>query len=120
MVASLFVSKFTHGGKLTMEIVLNASLAGGVAVGASASIICRPFGAMIAGFVVGCTTAFGYAYLQPCLRKCGFHDTAGVLYLFAMPGFVGGIISCIVASYGKNNFEGNYYNLFPKVGDRAD
>ena len=121
VIATIFVSKFTHGGKLNMEIVLNASLAGGVAVAACASYIHIPFGAMIAGFVVGCFSAFCYAYLTPFLRnKIGLHDSCGVLYLFALPGFFGGIISCIVASYGKENFGINYYTFFTNQDNRGD
>lgn len=82
-------------------MVLKASLAGGVVVGASASIIVLQYGAMIAGFVTGCFTAFGYAYLTPFLeKKLHIHDTAGVVNLFIIPGFAGGVISAIVASFG--------------------
>ena len=55
---------------------------------------------MVAGFVVGCASAFGYGYLTPLLKRIGLHDTAGVLNLFVIPGFAGGVISSIVASYG--------------------
>lgn len=47
-----------------MEIVLNASLAGGVAVGSSADIIVMPFGAMLTGFVAGVVSSLGFAYLS--------------------------------------------------------
>jgi ammonium transporter Rh len=63
VVASIFVGKFTHGGKLNMEIVLKASLAGGVAMGAPSSIIIAPYGAMLCGFITGLVVAFSYAYL---------------------------------------------------------
>jgi len=39
VIASIVVSKFVHGGKLNMEIVLNASLAGAVGIGSAADII---------------------------------------------------------------------------------
>lgn len=82
-----------------MEIILNASLAGGVAVGSSADIIVLPFGAMIAGFVTGTVSSLGFAYLSKYLqRKINLHDTCGILNLHAMPGLIGGIISAIVAS----------------------
>jgi ammonium transporter Rh len=54
----------TKEGKLEMEIVLNASLAGGVALGSSADIIVQPFGAMLVGFISGAISSFGFAYLS--------------------------------------------------------
>jgi ammonium transporter Rh len=39
VIAAIVISKLTHSGKLNMEIVLNAALAGGVAVGSAADII---------------------------------------------------------------------------------
>lgn len=84
-----------------MEIVLNASLAGGVAVGSAADIIVQPFGAMLAGFVTGVISSFGFAYLSKFLqRKISLHDTCGVLNLHGMPGLIGGFVSAIVASRG--------------------
>lgn len=50
-----------------MEIVLNSSIAGGVAVGASADIIASPYGAMLVGFVAGTISSFGYGYLSKFL-----------------------------------------------------
>ena len=67
MIASIIVSKLVYHGKLEMEIVLNASLAGGVALGASADIIVLPFGSMIVGFVAGTVSSFGFAYLSKFL-----------------------------------------------------
>lgn len=108
VVASIIVAKLTHGGKLEMEIVLNASIAGGVAVGSSADIIASPFGGMLIGFVSGAVSAFGYAYLSNFLReKINLHDTCGVHNLHGMPGVIGGLVSAIVASRGFDNFGEN-------------
>lgn len=88
-----------------MEIILNASLAGGVAIGSAADIIVMPFGAMLAGFVTGIVSGFGFAYLSGWLRKkINLHDTCGVLNLHGIPGIIGGIIAAIVASRGEGNF----------------
>lgn len=79
--------------------MLNATLAGGVAIGSSADILTRPWGAMLLGFVVGCISAFGYAKGNAFVRaKLGLHDTCGVLFLHGIPGIIGAIVSAIVSS----------------------
>jgi ammonium transporter Rh len=109
-VAAIIVSKTVHHGKLEMEIVLNASIAGGVGIGATADIIVRPFGAMIVGFICGAVSAFGYAYLSKFLQKAiNLHDTCGVHNLHGMPGVIGGITSAIIVSFAEDNFGEKYY-----------
>lgn len=118
VIASIIVAKATHEGKLEMEIVLNASLAGGVAVGSAADIIVMPFGAMLAGFVTGIISSFGFAYLSKYLQqKINLHDTCGVLNLHGMPGLIGGLISAIVASRGQGNFGDQYSRIFKQGRD---
>ena len=46
-----------------MEIILNASLAGGVIMGANADIIVMPFGSMLAGVGAGTVASLGFAKL---------------------------------------------------------
>ena len=78
-------------------------------MGANADIIAEPYGAMLAGFIAGCVSGLGYAYIQPFLaRKINLHDTCGVHNLHGMPGLIGGIVSAIVASRGVGNFGSNY------------
>jgi len=116
VIGSIIVARMTHGGKLNMEIILNASLAGGVAVGSAADIIVMPFGAMLAGFVTGIISSLGFAYISAYLRKTiSLHDTCGVLNLHGMPGLIGGIVSAIVASRLEGNF-GEKYPVWQKDG----
>jgi ammonium transporter Rh len=97
-----------HHGKLNMEIVLNASVSGGVAVGSAADIIVSPCGAMIAGFIAGCISASGFAFLSPFVKKhLVLHDTCGVFNLHAIPGVIGALISAIVASRVGETFGDN-------------
>lgn len=113
-IASIIISKLAHGGKLNMEIVLNASLAGGVAVGSAADIIMTPCGSMIAGFIVGAISALGFAYLSPFVKeKILLHDTCGVLNLHGIPGVIGALISAIVASRAEETFGPNLKNTYP-------
>lgn len=59
-----------------MIIVVNATLAGGAAMGASADLINYPFCSMIVGFVSGSVAALGYSYCQPFLMKyLRIHDS---------------------------------------------
>jgi ammonium transporter Rh len=120
VIASIIVAKASHEGKLEMEIVLNASLAGGVAVGSAADIIVKPFGAMLAGFVTGTISSLGFAFLSKYLQKSKLklHDTCGVLNLHGMPGLIGGFVSAIVASRMEGNFMGEY-SRFAKDGRSA-
>ena len=98
-------------GKLEIEILLNATLAGGVALGASADLITKPYGAMLLGIVIGIISALGYAYFTPVARgKLGLHDTCGVLYLHCIPGIVGGFVSAMVVDNMDEGFGLNYGN----------
>lgn len=118
--ASILVSKFAHGGKLNMEIVLNASLAGGVAVGSAADIIVTPCGSMIAGFIVGSISASGFAYLSPFVKKhILLHDTCGVLNLHGIPGVIGALISAIVAARADVNFGSNLAGAYGPQAARS-
>jgi ammonium transporter Rh len=47
-------------GKLEMELILNATLAGGVAVGSVADILCTPYAAMLIGYIGGILSSIGF------------------------------------------------------------
>lgn len=66
VISACFFSRVTKK-YLDMIIVINATLAGGAALGASADLINYPFCAMIVGFVAGGCAALGFAYVQPFL-----------------------------------------------------
>ena len=118
--ASIVVSKFVHGGKLNMEIVLNAALAGGVAVGSAADIIVQPMGAMIAGFITGCISAYGFAFISSFVKKhLRLHDTCGVLNLHGIPGVIGALISAIVAVRAGDSFGDSLNSTYPFTTGRT-
>ena len=59
-----------------MVHIQNATLAGGVAIGAVADQIVKPFAAMIIGTIAGIISTFGFQYLTPFLHKNIYlHDT---------------------------------------------
>jgi ammonium transporter Rh len=77
----------------------NATIAGGVAMGASADILMSPGAAVLIGGLAGALSVFGYAILGPIAqRKLKIYDTCGVHNLHGMPSVLGAIASAIVAS----------------------
>lgn len=91
---------------LDMEIVLNATLAGGVIIGASADIIVSPGVALSVGAFGGLVSAAGFCHLQAYAReKWNLHDTCGVLSLHGIPGFLGGVISAILAAVLNQTYD---------------
>jgi len=89
-----------------MEIVLNATLAGGVCIGACVDMLVDPFAAIIVGSGAGIVSAIGFAYLTGALKNTiGLHDTCGVHNLHGLPGVLGGIVSAIVAGSATKPFK---------------
>lgn len=101
------LSRFIHG-KLDMEIMLNATLAGGVIIGAAADMIFSPGGALVIGVVGGLISTVGFSFLtKPLQRNVVLHDTCGVHNLHGMPGVAGGIIAAVVSSFAGRYFATN-------------
>jgi len=72
------VSRFCTG-KLDMEVVLNATLAGGVMMGSACDMITHPGYSMLAGCIAGIISACGFLYWNgKCAEKFLLHDTCGV------------------------------------------
>jgi ammonium transporter Rh len=59
----VFVSRLLLG-KIDMEVLLNATLAGGVVLGASCDMISNPGFAMVTGAVAGAISAVGFLKLN--------------------------------------------------------
>ena len=94
IVASILIRK---NRKIDIEDVLNATLAGGVIIGAPAGVLTNSGGAIAIGFIGGAISTLCFAKLGPKLKECmRLDDTCGVHNLHGIPGILGGLISAIV------------------------
>ncbi len=96
---STYASSILIRGKIEIGDIANASLAGGVAIGAIVADV-TPGWAMIIGLISGAISVIGYTIIQPRLQKAtGGVDTCGVHNLHGMPGVFGGLAALgLVAS----------------------
>jgi len=108
--------------KLDMEVVLNATLAGGVIMGAACDLITVPGFAMLAGMIVGIISALGFLFgNKMCQEKLHLHDTCGVQWLHGVPGTLGAITSVFCVAAASSNFENDVQlaHLFAKFDERT-
>jgi ammonium transporter Rh len=85
-------------GKMEVGDIANASLAGGVAVGASVANI-TPGWSMIIGLAAGAISVVGLTVVQPRLQKLtGGVYTCGVHNLHGMPGVFGGLVAAALVA----------------------
>ena len=105
--------------RLDMEIMLNATIAGGVIIAACCEMVVDPFAAIILGSGIGIISSLGYAYLSKALQKAiGLHDTCGINNRHGIPGILGGFMSAIFAATAGRKFsDAGLKIVFPKVGD---
>ncbi len=82
--------------KVAIADIANASLAGGVSIGATCNLV-GPLGAFVIGLLAGCLCVIGYTIIQPKLQAAlKTVDTCGVHNLHGMPGLLGGLCGIIV------------------------
>lgn len=105
--------------KFCMVDVQNATLAGGVTIGALADHYLGGGGALLVGACAGALSTAGYVFIQPMLEeKFGLFDTCGVNNLHGMTAILGALASCITASMAGNTLYGdNVGDVFPKMAN---
>ena len=82
--------------KIAIADIANASLAGGVSIGATCNLI-GPMGSFGVGLLAGILCVVGYTIIQPRLQaRFKTVDTCGVHNLHGMPGLLGGLVGIIV------------------------
>jgi ammonium transporter Rh len=64
---STFMMSAFLGKYLSMEDILNATLAGGVAIGASSGFLYHPALALAIGILAGVVSTLGFRYISPLL-----------------------------------------------------
>eukprot|EP00854_Cymbomonas_tetramitiformis_P022832 gene22832-27594_t len=75
----------------------NATLAGGVAIGAIANLDIKPIGALLVGSFAGALSTVGFCRVQEALlTKLQLHDSCGIHNLHGLPSILGGLASAIV------------------------
>jgi ammonium transporter Rh len=85
-------------GKIEVGDIANASLAGGVAIGAAVSNV-TPGWSILVGIIAGTISVVGYTIIQPRLQKAtGGVDTCGVHNLHGMPGVFGGLVAMMLVA----------------------
>lgn len=95
---STYVFSILIRGKIDLADIANASLAGGVAIGASVANI-TPGWSMLIGLVAGTISVLGFSKIQSLLEKLtGGIDTCGVHNLHGMTGVFGGVVAAILVA----------------------
>merc|ERR1712151_1056164 len=90
-VVTFALTPLLEGGKITTVPIQNATLAGGVSIGATANLV-GPFGAVVVGGLAGLLSTWGFCK-SPMF---GDVDTCGISNLHGMPGVFGGLVSAAV------------------------
>jgi ammonium transporter Rh len=117
LVAMATSALLTPSKKFVMEHLQNATLAGGVAVGACADMMLTPGGAVGVGALAGLLSVCGFQFVQPfLLRVLKVHDSCGVHNLHGMPGLLGGLVSVVLASLASS---GTYDRFSQGVEDKS-
>ncbi len=84
-------------GKIEIEDIANAALAGGVAIGSTCDIT-SPGYAMLIGIAAGALSTIGYSIIAPKLEQLiKGTDTCGINNLHGMPGILGGLTAIFIS-----------------------
>jgi len=95
-VMAFIMTASLSGGMLRPVDIQNATLAGGVSIGAVANLNLSPFGALLIGCMAGTLSCFGFLRIQDFLAGKGLHDSCGIHNLHGMPSVLGGLASVVV------------------------
>lgn len=92
-------SWLSHNWKIRPVDIQNATLAGGVAMGAICHLTLNLSHCILIGFAAGFASTVGFARIQGVLDSWGLHDTCGVNNLHGIPSLIGATASVILIAY---------------------
>jgi ammonium transporter Rh len=96
-VGAFFASSYLNPSRKFRPVdIQNATLAGGVAIGAVCNLTLSLSDCLLIGFVAGVVSTLGFAYIQTGLEHAGVHDTCGIHNLHGLPSIVGGLASVVL------------------------
>ncbi len=91
-------------------------------IGASCDMIVSPFISLIIGFSGGILSTLGIHFLEkPFYKYLYLHDTAAIAWVHMLPGFVGGLISALIAGVTpEREFGTDIGEVFKRMGAGYD
>jgi len=93
---TFIMSRVYNKGGISAADIQNATLAGGVAVGAASNMAITPVGALLVGAGAGIISTTGFNRIQAKVEEMGVHDSCGVHNLHGMPALFGGMVVAVV------------------------
>merc|ERR1712137_406257 len=91
-VTAFALTPMYNANLLTTVPIQNATLAGGVSIGATANFAMGPGGAVLVGIIAGAISTIGFS--RPLIPSS--IDTCGINSLHGMPGIFGGLVSVVI------------------------
>ncbi len=114
-------SRLFHAKRFHMLDVQNATVAAGVAMASSASVVVTPGIGLLMGILGASVSVVCLTFLRPLMAGgksvLRVHDTRGVLCVHGVPGFlaaISGIIATAIASLSPLVFGTPFTTLFPR------
>lgn len=105
-VVTFGLTPLLSGGKLAPVSIQNATLAGGVAIGAVADLQVQPVGALLIGGIAGAISCVGFCKHDSLIPA--EWDTCGINNLHGMPGIFGALVSVVCPLLGVSPFSATY------------
>ncbi|XP_063276528.1 ammonium transporter Rh type B isoform X2 [Prinia subflava] len=100
-----------------MVQIQDATLAGMAVMGMAGEMLVTPFGALIAGFLVGLISPLGFKFFTPVLHsRLKIQDTCGVHNTHGLPGILGALLGTLLTLLATADTHGDRLEfVFPLV-----
>lgn len=102
IITSVIVSLFFEL-KIGIKDLIFASIAGGIAIGASSDLITNPAGSLVIGILAGIVQVLWNRFIDKYINQTSIIDSLSCLGLFGISGFQGGVWSAIYAGIQGND-----------------